>query len=289
MTPTMPMAQQDGHHPVALSSSHGVRHLASAPTMMTPTIEARKPTERTTSGKKIHAGFCGRGEDRDAEDHGADVLGGRRLEQVRAAARAVADVVADQVGDHGRVARVVLRNAGLDLTDQVGADVGGLGVDTAAKLGEQRHEAGAKAEADDQEWSPGRDQRSAEGQEDAKDAQEAQRDDQEAGDRAAAQRDLDRVLEALCAAAAVRRFAWTAMYMPMKPESALQAAPTRNAIPVLMAVPMSPEITPNSKPIRIAATIANMAIVRYWRLRNAIAPSKIGPRRPASQGCPYRD
>ncbi len=76
---------------------------------------------------------------------------GSGLEQVGAAAGAVADVVAHQVGDHGRVARVVLGDAGLDLADQVGADVGGLGVDAAAELGEQRHEAGAEAEADDLE------------------------------------------------------------------------------------------------------------------------------------------
>ncbi len=40
---------------------------------------------------------------------------------------------------------------GLDLADEVGADVGGLGVDPAAELGEEGHEAGAEAEADDQE------------------------------------------------------------------------------------------------------------------------------------------
>ena len=49
----------------------------------------------------------------------------------------VADVVADVVGDRGRVARVVLGDAGLDLADEVGADVGGLGVDAAADAGEQ--------------------------------------------------------------------------------------------------------------------------------------------------------
>src|SRR5205823_7454530 len=46
--------------------------------------------------------------DRYAEDHRADVLGGGRLEEICAAAGAVADIVADQVRDDGRVARVVL-------------------------------------------------------------------------------------------------------------------------------------------------------------------------------------
>ena len=76
-----------------------------------------------------------------AEDHRADVLGGGGLEEVGAAAGAVADVVADEVGDDGRVARVVLGDAGLDLADEVGADVGGLRVDAAAELGEERDEA----------------------------------------------------------------------------------------------------------------------------------------------------
>ena len=116
-----------------------------------PTIVAKTPKERRTSGKMIHSMSPGDGVDRDTEDHRADVLGRHGLEEVGATAGAVADVVTDQVGDDGSVSRVVFRDARLDLADKVGADVGGLGVDTAAKLGEQRHEAGAEAEADDQE------------------------------------------------------------------------------------------------------------------------------------------
>ena len=121
------------------------------------TIVASRPKARTTSGKKIHASGLGQpaGDrdrvDGDAEDHGADVLGGRRLEQVGAAAGAVADVVADEVRDDARVARIVLGNALLNLAHEVGADVGGLGVDTTAELGEEGDERGAEAEADDQE------------------------------------------------------------------------------------------------------------------------------------------
>ena len=70
------------------------------------------------------------------------------LEQVRRHAGAVADVVADVVGDHGRVARVVLGDAGLDLADQVGADVGALGEDAAAEAREDRDQRAAEGEAD---------------------------------------------------------------------------------------------------------------------------------------------
>ena len=139
------------------------------------------------------------GVDADAQDHRADVLGGGRFEQVRATAGAVADVVADEVGDDARVARVVLGDALLDLADEVRADVGGLGVDAAAELGEQGDERGPEAEADDEERRLGDGDLADEGRvegEDAPHAEERQRDDEEARDGAAAHRDLDRLDEA---------------------------------------------------------------------------------------------
>ena len=133
------------------------------------------------------------------EDHRADVLGGGRLEQVRAAAGAVADVVADEVRDDARVARIVLGDALLDLADEVRADVRGLGVDAAAELGEERDERGAEAEADDEERRLGdgdvADERVVQ-REDAPDAEQRQGDDEEARDGPAAHRDLDRLDEA---------------------------------------------------------------------------------------------
>ena len=84
-----------------------------------------------------------------AEDHGANVFGGGGLEDVGTAAGAVADVVADEVRDDGWVAWVVFGDAGFDLADEVGADVGGLGVDAAAELGEESDERGTEAEADE--------------------------------------------------------------------------------------------------------------------------------------------
>src|SRR5207245_7600787 len=75
----------------------------------------------------------------------------RRLEEVCATARAVADVVAHQVCNDGGVARVGLRDTCLDFTDKVSAHVSGLRVDSAAELGEEGDEAGPEAEANDQE------------------------------------------------------------------------------------------------------------------------------------------
>ena len=82
-----------------------------------------------------------------AQDQRGDQHHGVGLEQVRGHARAVADVVADVVRDGGGVARVVLRDALLDLADQVGAHVGGLGEDSAADPHEHREQGRAEAEA----------------------------------------------------------------------------------------------------------------------------------------------
>ncbi|MEI9886728.1 MAG: hypothetical protein WDN08_09545 [Rhizomicrobium sp.] len=79
------------------------------------------------------------------QHHGGD--GGHRegLEQVGRHAGAVADIVAHVVGDGGRVARVVLGDAGFDLADHVAADVGALGEDAAAETGEDRDQRGARS------------------------------------------------------------------------------------------------------------------------------------------------
>ena len=80
----------------------------------------------------------------DQRGHQGDGVG---LEQVGRHAGAVADVVADVVGDGGGVARVVLGDALLDLADEVGADVSGLGEDAAANTHEHGEQRGAEAEA----------------------------------------------------------------------------------------------------------------------------------------------
>ncbi len=78
-------------------------------------------------------------------DHAADV----GLENVRSHAGDVADVVADVVGDDAGIARVVLGNTGLDLADEVRADVGGLGEDASADPGEEGDRRGSHGKAPD--------------------------------------------------------------------------------------------------------------------------------------------
>ena len=133
------------------------------------------------------------GEGEHAEQHHGDRGDRVGLEEVGGHAGAVADVVADVVGDHRRVARVVLGDARLDLADQVGADVGGLGEDAAAKPGEDGDQRAAEAEAD--ERVDGLLVGAAGDHEDAVvagDAEQRQADDEQAGDRAALEGDVER-------------------------------------------------------------------------------------------------
>ena len=89
------------------------------------------------------------GEEDRAEHHGGDDGHGVGLEQVGGHAGAIADVVADVVGDGRRIARIVLGDAGFDLADEIAADVGALGEDAAAETGEDGDERGAEAERDE--------------------------------------------------------------------------------------------------------------------------------------------
>ncbi len=78
-------------------------------------------------------GECRRGSQRHRGEDGT-VVG---LVEVGTHAGDVAHVVTDVVGDRGGVAGIVLGDAGFDLADQVGTDVGGLGVDAATDAGEE--------------------------------------------------------------------------------------------------------------------------------------------------------
>ena len=130
-----------------LIGAMALRSLGVARTTKMPTIEARMPMAGTIREKARPTWPLARegGVGQDQGGHQDDDVG---LEQVGAHAGAVADVVAHVVGDGGGVAGIVLRDAGLDLADQVGAHVGGLGEDAAADAHEQGQQRSAEAEAD---------------------------------------------------------------------------------------------------------------------------------------------
>ena len=122
------------------------------------------------------------------------------LEEVGGHAGAVADVVADVVGDGRGVARVVLGDAGLDLADEVAADVRTLGEDAAAEAGEDRDQRAAEAECHQRvgDGAVGRVEPD-DADEDAvvdRDAEEGEAGDQHAGDRAGAEGEREALGEA---------------------------------------------------------------------------------------------
>ncbi len=98
------------------------------------------------------------------------------------------------------------------------------------------------------------------------------------------------------AADAVRTFALTLMNMPMIPEAIEHAAPTMNAMPVMIPIgaPASDWTSATSlvsmSVIRIAMrtepTSARMPMVVYWRRMNATAPSKMVPATASISGVP---
>ena len=140
-----------------------------------------------------------------AQHHGGNQ--GHRIgfEQVGGHAGAVTHVVAHVVGNHGRVARIVFRDAGFNLAHQVGAYVSALGEDAAAQTREDGDQRRAKGQADQRVEQGGQvfvrrqvavaDQEPVEGPH----AQQAQADDQHACDGAALEGHVQ------CRANAVRR------------------------------------------------------------------------------------
>ena len=81
----------------------------------------------------------------DQRSNDRDLVG---LEEVGGHTGAVAHVVTHVVGDGGRIARVVLRNAGFHLAHQVGAHISRLGEDAAADSHEEGEQGGPEREAD---------------------------------------------------------------------------------------------------------------------------------------------
>src|SRR2546421_11273640 len=85
------------------------------------------------------------------EDHGADIFSGCRLKEIGSSAGAIADIIADEIGNNCGVARIVLRNSGFDLSDEIGSDIGSFRINSAAKLCKQRYKTRAESVADNKE------------------------------------------------------------------------------------------------------------------------------------------
>ncbi len=95
-----------------------------------------------------HLNALGVGKENRCQHHGGNRGHRIGLEQIRRHAGAIADIVADIVGDGGGIARIVFGNAGFDLTDHIAADIGALGENAAAETGENGDQRCAEAERD---------------------------------------------------------------------------------------------------------------------------------------------
>ena len=68
------------------------------------------------------------------------------LEKISTHTGDITNVVTNVVGDGGRVAGIIFRNVGFNLTDKIGADVSGLGVDTTGDTRKEGNGGGAETE-----------------------------------------------------------------------------------------------------------------------------------------------
>ena len=122
---------------------------------------------------------------RERGDERADI----GLEEVSAHTGDVTNVVTDVIGDDSGVAGVVLGDTGFDLADEVGADVGSLGVYAAADTGEQRDGRCAEGEAEEDVVVAG-------DYVDKAASEQAETDNAHAHDGAAGERDAERLVHA---------------------------------------------------------------------------------------------
>ncbi len=87
--------------------------------------------------------------EKETGEHRADQADRVGFEHVRRHARAIAHVVADIVGDGGRVARIIFVELALDLADEVGSHVCSFRVNATAETGKHADQAGSERESDE--------------------------------------------------------------------------------------------------------------------------------------------
>ena len=83
-----------------------------------------------------------------ADQNRADQTDRVSFENVRRHAGAIADIIADVIGDRGRIARIIFFETALDFSDKIRADVRGFCVNTAAESRENADQTRAQGETD---------------------------------------------------------------------------------------------------------------------------------------------
>ncbi len=153
-------------------------------------IDERTPMPRTIKREDDPFQPTGEAPERQTKDQTGDDRDFVGLEDIGGHTGAIADIVTDEVCDHGGIAGIILRDASLDLANEVSANIRGFGEDATADAHEQRKQRTAKAEAQQCVRSC-----DAEEDEDQCAAEEAEAIGQHAGDGAGAVRNAQRVSE----------------------------------------------------------------------------------------------
>ena len=114
----------------------------------------------------------------------ADEADGVGFKNIGGHPSAIADIIADVVGNGGGVTRVIFFELGFEFANEVGADIGGFGVDASAQTSEDADERGSEGEAG-QAIDGGTEAEPAGGDEiEGADGEESEGDDEQAGDGA---------------------------------------------------------------------------------------------------------
>ena len=155
------------------------------------------------------------GERERANQNRADQTDGVRFENVSGHSGAIANVVAHVVRDRGRIARIIFLEIALDLADEIRADVGGLGVDSAAKSRENADQTRTECQPDKAAHRQIVAQHFARDRVENSDGEQCQPNNQQAGDRTSVKSHAQRCRRDSVAAWVVRTFARTAIRIPM--------------------------------------------------------------------------
>jgi len=82
-----------------------------------------------------------------SDEDTTDEADGVSFKDIRSHSSAVSHVVSDVIGDRGRIAGIIFFEFRFDFSHEVGADVGGFGVDPATETCKHADEGGAEGEA----------------------------------------------------------------------------------------------------------------------------------------------
>ena len=114
----------------------------------------------------------------------ADEADGVGFKDIGGHPSAIADIITDVIGNGGGVPRVILFELGLEFANEVGADIGGFGVDASAQTSEDADERGPEGESGETVDGGPKAEPAGSDEIEGADGEKGEGDDEEAGDGA---------------------------------------------------------------------------------------------------------